>query len=73
MDRGLVEYLVEPAMNRCLYGIYASLESNKYMANRVLSSFGSIPKEVRTDLWLSSTFDAEKTLSRSIEEKMEEI
>ena len=26
------------------------------------SSFGSIPKEVKTDLWLSSTSDAEKSV-----------
>ena len=60
MDRGLVEHLAEPAMNRCLYGFYASLESNKYLAYRV--RLGSIPKEVRTDLWLSSTSDAEKSV-----------
>ena len=32
MDRGLVEHLDEPAMNLCLYGFYASLESNICMA-----------------------------------------
>ena len=40
----------------------ASLESNKYMANRVRPHFDLFPKEVRTDLWLSSTFDAEKSV-----------
>ena len=34
MDRGLVEHLDEPAMNLCLYGFCASLESNICMANR---------------------------------------
>ena len=33
MDRCLVEHLDEPAMNMCLYGFCASLESNICMAN----------------------------------------
>ena len=32
------------------------------MANRALSSVVCIPKEVKTDLWLSKTSDAEKSV-----------
>ena len=55
-----MEHLAEPAMNRCLYGFYGSLESNKYNGKSSLSSFGSYTREVRTDLWLFSTSDADK-------------
>ena len=59
MDRGFVEHLDEPAINLCLYGFCASLESN--LCNKSSSSsLVSIPNEVMTDLWLSSTSDAEK-------------
>ena len=61
MHRGLVEKLHERAINRCLWGFCASLESNRYTCTlyyhcKSCSSFlVRIPKEVRTDLWLSST------------------
>ena len=35
MDKYLVENSGESVTNRCLYGVCASLESNKYKANRV--------------------------------------
>ena len=62
MDRGLVEHLDEPAMNLCLYG-FLCIFGIQYMYGRSSSSsLVSIPNEVRTDLWLSSTSDAEKSV-----------
>ena len=57
MDRGLVEHLDEPAMNLCLYG-FLCIFGIQYMYGK---SLVSIPNEVRTDLWLSGTSDAEKS------------
>ena len=62
MDRDLVEHLDEPAMNRSLYGFCASFESNIYVANLAHHYLPLLPKEIRTNLWLSSTSDAEKSL-----------
>ena len=62
MDRGLVEHLDEPAMNLCLYG-FLCIFGIQYMYDKSSSSsLVSIPNEVRTDLWLSSTSDAEKSV-----------
>ena len=67
MDRGLVDNLDEPAMNLglcrflCIFGI-------QYMyGNSSSSSLVSIPNEVRTDLWLLSTSDAEKYVRLYVE------
>ena len=63
-----MEHLDEPAMNLCLYGflyyiVFGSLESNKYLYGKSSSSsLVSIPNEMRTDLWLSSTSDPEKSV-----------
>ena len=62
MDRGLVEHLDEPAMNVCLYG-FLYIFGIQYMYDKSSSSsLVSIPNKVRTDLWLSSTSDAEKSV-----------
>ena len=45
IDRGLVEHLVEPAMNWCLYGFCESLESNKYTTNRVCRLFDLVQRK----------------------------
>ena len=62
IDRGLVEHLDEPAMNLCLYG-FLCIFGIKYMYGKSSSSsLVSIPNEVRTDLWLSSTSDTETSV-----------
>ena len=61
MDRGLVEHLDEPAMNLCLYGFLCIFGIQYMYGKSSSSSLVSIPNEVRTDLWLSSTSDAEKS------------
>ena len=63
MDRCLVEHLDEPAVNLCLYGVLC-IFGIQYIMNGKSSSSSlvSIPNEVRTDLWLSSTSDAEKSV-----------
>ena len=63
MDRDLVEHLAEPTMNRCWYGLLCIFEIQWIYGKSSSSSFGSIPKEVKTDLWLSSKSDAEKSVS----------
>ena len=62
MDRGLVEHLDEPAMNLCLYGFLCIFGIQYMYGKSSSSSLVSIPNEVRTDLWLSSTSDEEKSL-----------
>ena len=62
-DRGLVEHLDEPAINLCLCGfLYIFGILYMYCKSISLSSLFSIPNEVRNELWLSSTFDAEKSV-----------
>ena len=62
LDRGLVEHLDEPAMNLCLYG-FLCIFGIQYMYGKSSSSLlVSITNEVRTDLLLSSTSDAEKSV-----------
>ena len=57
-----MEHLDEPAMNLCLYG-FLCIFGIQYMYGKSSSSpLVSIPNEVRTDLWLSSTSDAEKSV-----------
>ena len=61
MDRGLVEGFDEPALNLCLHRI-------QYMYGKFSSSsLVSIPKEVTTNLWLSSTSDAKKSVRLYVE------
>ena len=60
MDRGLVEHLDEPAIILCLYGFLCIFWIQYMYGKSNSSSFVYIPNEVRTDLWLSSTSDAEK-------------
>ena len=62
MDSGLVEHLDEPAMNLCLYGFLYIFRIQYMYGKSISSSLVSIPNEVRTDLCLSSTSDAEKTV-----------
>ena len=57
MDRCLVEHLDEPAMNLCLYGFLCIFGIQYMYGKSSSSSLVSIPNEVRTDLWLSSTSD----------------
>ena len=62
MDRGLVEHLDEPAMNLCLYG-FLCIFGIQYMYGKSSSSSPvSISNDVRSDLWLSSTSDAETSV-----------
>ena len=62
MDKSLVEHLDKPAINLCLYGVLC-IFGNQYMYGKSSSSsLVYIPNEVRTDLRLSSTSDAEKFL-----------
>ena len=62
MDRGLVEHLDEPAMNLFLYG-FLCIFGIQYVHGKSNSlSLVSIPNEVRTNLWLYSTSDAEKSV-----------
>ena len=60
IDRDLVKLLDEPAMNLCLYGFFCIFGIQYMYCKSSSSSLVSIPNEVRTDLWLSSTSDAEK-------------
>ena len=62
MDRGLVEHLDEPAMNLCLYGFLCIFGIQYMYGKSSSSSLISIPNEMRTDLWLSSTSYAEKSV-----------
>ena len=56
LDRGLVEHLDEPAMNLCLYGSLCIFGIQYMYGKSRSSSLVSISNEVRTDLWLSSTY-----------------
>ena len=62
MDRGLREHFDEPAMNLCLYGFLCIFGIEYMYGKSSSSSLVSIQKEVRTDLWLSSTSGAEKSV-----------
>ena len=62
IDKGLVEHLDEPAMNLCLYGFLCIFGIQYMYGKSSSSSLVSIPNEVRTDLWLSSTSDAERSV-----------
>ena len=62
MDRGLVEHLDAPAMNLCLYGFLGIFVIQYMYGKSSSSSLVSIPNELRTALWLSSTSDAEKSV-----------
>ena len=56
----MVEHLDEQAMNLCLYVFCLCIFGIQYMyGESSSSSLVSIPNDVRTDLWLSSTSDAE--------------
>ena len=60
MDRWLVDHLGEPAMNLWLYG-FLCIFGIQYTYDKPSSpSLVSIPNEVRTNVWLFSTSDAEK-------------
>ena len=61
-----MEHMDGPAMNLCFYGVF-SIFRIQYMYGKSTSSslndsLVSILYKVRTDLWLSSTFDAEKSV-----------
>ena len=56
-----MEHLDEPVMNLCLYEFLCIFGIQCMYGKSSLSSLVSIPNEVRTDLWLSSTSDAEKS------------
>ena len=64
MDRGLVEHLDEPAMNLCLYGFLCIFGIQYMYGKSSSSSLVCMPNEVimRTDLWLSSTSNAKKSV-----------
>ena len=62
IDKGLVEHFDEPAMNLCLYGFLCIFGIQYMYGKSSSSSLVSIPNEVRTDLWLSSTSDAERSV-----------
>ena len=62
MDKSLVEHFDEPAMNLCFYRFLCIFEIQYMYGKSSSSSLVSIPNEVRTDLWLSSTSDAEKSV-----------
>ena len=53
LDNSLVEYLAEPAMNRCLYGSLCNLEIQYKEGKSTFSSCVLIPNEVRTERWLT--------------------
>ena len=57
-----MEHLAEPAITRRLYGFLCIFGIQLIYGKSSLSSFGSIPKEVRTHWRLSSTSDAEKSV-----------
>ena len=56
-----MEHLEEPAMNLCLYGFLRIFRIGYMYGKSSPSSLVSNSNEVRTDLWLSSTSDAEKS------------
>ena len=58
----MVEHLDEPAMNLCLYGFLCIFGIQYMYGKSSSSSLVSIPNEVRTDLWLSSTSDTERSV-----------
>ena len=69
IDKGLVEHFDEPAMNLCLYGFLCIFGIQYMYGKSSSSSLVSIPNELRekgrdlrTDLWLSSTSDAERSV-----------
>ena len=49
-------------MNLCLYGLLCNFVIQYMYGKSSSSSLVSIPNEVRTDLWLSDTSDAEKSV-----------
>ena len=57
IDRGLVEYLDEPVMNLCLYGLLCIFKIQYMYGKSSSSSLASIPKEEGTDCLA----DAEKS------------
>ena len=57
-----MEHLDKPAMNLCLYGLLCIFGIQFLYGKSSSSSFVPIPNEVRTDLWLFGTSDAEKSL-----------
>ena len=59
IDRGLVEHLNEPSTNLYLYGFLCIFEIQYTYSKSRSSSLFSIPNEVRTDLSVPSTADAE--------------
>ena len=67
MDRCLVEHLDEPTKNLCLYGFLCIFGIQYMYGKSSSSSLASIPNEVRTDLWLSSTSDVEKSVRLYVE------
>ena len=62
IDKGLEEHFDEPAMNLCLYGFLCIFGIQYMYGKSSSSSLVSIPNEVRTDLWLSSTSDEERSV-----------
>ena len=62
MERGLVEHLDEPAISLCLYGFLCIFGIQYIYGKSSSSSLVSIPNEVSTDLWLSSTSNEEKSV-----------
>ena len=62
IDKGLVEHLDEPPMNLCLYGVLCIFGIQYMYGKSSSSSLVSILNEGRTDLWLSSTSDAERSV-----------
>ena len=57
-----MEHFDEAAMNLCLYGFLCIFGIQYMYGKSSSSSLVSIPNEVRTDLWLSSTSDAERSV-----------
>ena len=57
-----MEHLDEPAMNLCLYGFVCIFGIQYMYGKSSSSSLVSIPNKERTDLWLFSISDAEKSL-----------
>ena len=62
MDKGLVEHFDVPAMNLCLYGFLCIFGIQYMYGKSSSSSLVSVQNELRTDLWLSSTSDTEKSV-----------
>ena len=73
MDRGLQEHLDEPAMNPCLYGFLCIFGIQYMYGKSSSSSLVSITNQVRTDLWLSSTSDAEQSVRLYVEFRGSEL